>query len=127
MAKNIPTDAAVSKVINGVTYGTRHMDPEKVLQFAGKVFGLTAQTVMARSGESGIMEILRECFNLAMADGHELGRNDHWKVYFLGKQKDLVAVIAWSLEVHFADFFVEALSVGKGLKEKFGGLLVSKE
>lgn len=127
MAKDkIPTGAAVEKEINGVTYGTRHMDPEKLLLYSGRVVGMTAAAVMSRTGDSGIMEVLRECFGLAMADARELGKNDYWKVHFLGKPKDLIHVVAWMLEVHFADFFVEALSVANDLKERFGGLLDSK-
>ncbi len=127
MAKEkLPTGAAAEKEINGTTYGTRHMDPEKVLRNSGRVFGMSASTVMAKTGDSGIMDVLNDCFDLAMADGRELGKNDYWKVHFLGKQKDLVQVIAWFLEVHFADFFVEAINVGKGLKDRFGELLDSK-
>lgn len=124
---NTITGAAKEIEINGVTYGTRYMDPEKVLMHAGKIFNLSAAALMSASASnSGLMDVLNDCFDLAMADGKEMGRKA-WKVYFLGKPKELVQVIAWMLEVHFADFFGEAVSVGKGLKQRFGELLGSEE
>lgn len=108
-------------------YGTRHMDPEMVLQHAGRIFGLSASAVLSKSAsDSGVLVVIKDCFDLANAGGKEL-RGAAWKMHFLGKQKALVQVIAWLLEVHFADFFGEAISVGKGLQTRFGELLGSKE
>jgi hypothetical protein len=124
---NEVTTLTLQKEINGVIYRTRHMDPESVLQHAGRIFGMSAGSVLAKSAsDSGLMGVLKDCFELASADGKEL-RGKAWNVHFLGKQKDMVQLVAWLLEVHFADFFVEAVNVGKGLKERFGELLESKE
>lgn len=118
-----PTGAAITKEIGGVTYGTRHMNPETLLLHAGRVFGLSASAMLSKSGtDSGLMTVLRDCFELAMADGREL-RGEGWKIHFLGKPKDLVQVVGWMLEVHFADFFEEAVNVASGYRERFGALL----
>lgn len=133
--KNV--DAAVTREINGTEYGTRHMDPEKVLFHAGKVFSLMGGSVGSMSTEKGaaaiamnmrdlgVMKLLNDCFDLAMVNGKELGKNDFWKVHFLGKQKDLVRLIAFVLEVHFFDFFGEMIGVASELKPRLFELLGS--
>ncbi len=132
-----PTDAAVTKEINGSQYGTRHMDPESVLFHAGKVFSLMGGSIGGMSADRGaasiamnmkdigVMQLLKDCFNLGMVGGKELGRNDYWKVHFLGKQKDLVRFIAFVLEVHFFDFFGEMIGIAQELKPRFSGLTES--
>lgn len=122
-----PVSAPVTKEINGNLYGTRYMDPETLLQHAGKLSGMSAGALLRASAQdSGLMGVIKDFFQLANVNGKEL-RGETWKIHFLGKGGELVLVIGWLLEVHFGDFFVEVVSVGKGFKERFGGLLASTE
>ncbi len=107
------SDAAITREIEGELYGTRHMDPEKILRHAGKLFGLSASQVMALTLDAQIMEALKDCFDLAMVNGRELGPNkgNYWKVHFLGKQAAFVQFIAFCLETHFIPFFAAARKV----------------
>ncbi len=127
------TDAAITIEINDTRYGTRYMDPLLVLQHSGKVFAFMGGSLGSMSlskgalelasnlGDLGIMKILTDCFELASADGRELGRNNHWRQHFRGKQRELVQVIAWMLEVHFADFFDETTSAAVALFSRIKG------
>lgn len=124
--------AAFERQIGDHTYGTRFMPPEMVLKHAAKIAGLGMNaSAIASSSDAGIMSVLEDCFDLAMVDGRELGRRPgqtggFWRTHFLGKPRDLVRVVAFMLEVHFADFFDEAMSVGGELSKRFGASLVSK-
>ncbi len=121
------SDAAVEAEINGVTYGTRHMNPLKVLKHTGKVFSFMggqlgalsitkgAAAIAGNLEGLGVIQILQDCFDLASVGGRELGKNNYWQVHFLGKPRELVQVIAWMLEVHFADFFDETKNVALDL------------
>lgn len=112
--------AAVTRVIEGDTYGTRHMDPERILRHAGKLFGLQAAQVAALSLDAQIMEALRDCFDLGMVNGKELGKGNYWKIHFLGKQAAFVQFIAFALETHFVPFFAAARKEYVGIMTSLG-------
>jgi len=136
----------VSKVINGTTYELRAMDPllvfdhgsKLVAEIAGPVTDKLAlggsveftKAAFVQVGVGAIGEILKrlsapavraavlDLFKYATANNVELEAT--WKVHFLGKTKDLVAFLAFALEVQFGDFFVGlGEQVAGALKERF--------
>jgi len=142
----------VTKVINGVTYELRAMDPLLVLDHGSKLVAEIAGPVTDKLAEGGrveftkaafvqvgvgaIGEILKrlaapavraavlDIFNYASANGVELQAT--WKVHFLGKTKDMVAFLAFALEAQFADFFVGlGEQVAGALKERFASLALA--
>ncbi len=119
------------------------MDPEKILRHAGKVFALmggdvgnlspqrASMSIAANMDRLGVMQILKDCFDLAQIEGKKLGNNDYWKTYFLGKPRELVRVIEFMVEVHFADFFGEIVQLVKErarqLQELLGSQVAAQE
>lgn len=122
MAKGKNDEAAITTKIGSHEYGSLWMDPEKLLENSfklGSSFGADLKSAAARMSSPAFMPILRDCFALASVDGRKLGHNDYWRTHFLGKPKDLAAIIVWFLEVHFQDFFVELVNALSG---KLGSL-----
>ncbi len=100
-----PQEYAATREIDGVQYGTRHMNPERLVRHAAKAPALLRSLKEGTFAfDESLMTILQECFDLASADGRELGRGHFWKVHFLGRQGALAGVILWMLEVHFVPF-----------------------
>lgn len=117
--------SAAEREIDGVTYSTRHMDPERLVRHVGKVPGLLASLKLGSfSFDDGLMEIMRDCFDLSAANGREL-RNGYWKVHFLGKQAALARVIMWMAEVHFVPFLSGGKQAFDDAMASLGGLLAS--
>ena len=99
-----PAQYAAEREIEGVLYGTRHMDPERLVRHVGKVPSLMLSLKAGTFAfDDGLMAVMRDCFDLTTAGGKEL-RNGYWKVHFLGKPAALAAVLLWMAEVHFVPF-----------------------
>ncbi|MCC6811357.1 MAG: hypothetical protein IT381_28265 [Deltaproteobacteria bacterium] len=111
--------------IDGVRYASRYMDPERLIRHVGKVPGLLQAMRSGTFGfDEGLMTVVKDCFDLAAADGREL-RNGFWKVHFLGRPGALASVMLWLAEVHFVPFLAggkQALDVAMG---SLGAQLVS--
>lgn len=142
------------KVIDGVTYELRPMDPLLVLEHGSRLTSELAgpaieklaaggkveasKSAIVAMGASLVGEVMKklahpsvqgaihELFKYASANGQELEHT--WKAHFLGKTKTMMTFIAWGLEVQFGDFFVglgeQLISV---LKERFASLVSPTE
>lgn len=116
-----------SKRIGGVVYEFRPMDPELLLEDAGKLGAVLAPAfekgadlmkddadgmtglatllgaVLRQMDKPEIMKVVKDLMSTGTANGVELEAT--WKTHFLGKTKDMMAVIAFFGEGQFGDFF----------------------
>jgi hypothetical protein len=117
-------DCAATRQIGEHEYGTLHLSPEIILKDGGQLMellGTSIQGVNAGEGKTAaivklvgalvsqmgspiVMRVIENMMSVARVDGRKL-EGQGWRMHFRGKQKDMIDVIVWLAEVHYADFF----------------------